>query len=623
MKKSIVLILFLALISVFALGACNKEEDCAHTFSDKWSTSADKHWHATTCGHGEVKGVEAAHVDADENGVCDVCSYESGHFHTFATEWSFDDDKHWKAATCAHTNEVSESAAHADDDVNGKCDSCGTHVHTLDGAGFCSGCNKEIKPVVETDIASVISATTARTHNVISGKINDYAISRFADSANNLEFKHVIDYYRGTNGTYVKWEYDEVGDDGEKTGNTEVFEKWIKIVSPDEVSGLSAISVNGNYISAEPNAYSLDDLAGHYFAVSTLADGFGPEMTLLSLYEAYVNYGIEEAVIVHDAANNKYDFSYKAFVVDKATTGGVDLGEYPVNYYEVEVSFTYADDYTLTSFYVKCDCYTSDAGVAGDGSAYETDLVYDYATGDFTILENAIPDTYSYTVTQTVGTLTEIELNDGSEFMPEGYEIYSDTEHTTAMPESMNIGITDMSQELYLAPSSDKGFISFITFDFEITVTDKDGNPSTGLMVVVYSYDVIQFFPMHGGEYVVTFEALGQTKTLDVTVESSEVQGEQFITLEVLDSYSWSDSWTDEGVWYEFVAETPGQYTFYLPANFGIVEKSKWDQGGYPDADMYGEANRTVTVTIRAGQTYRFYYAAVVAGTYVIGYDAP
>ena len=34
------------------------------------------------------------------------------HTHTFATEWSKSDSEHWHAATCEHTDEVSDRAAH-------------------------------------------------------------------------------------------------------------------------------------------------------------------------------------------------------------------------------------------------------------------------------------------------------------------------------------------------------------------------------------------------------------------------------------------------------------------------------------------------------------------------------
>jgi hypothetical protein len=507
-------------------------------------------------------------------------------------------------------------------------------VHTLDGAGFCTGCNKEIKPVDEFDIASVISATTARTHNVIGILIDRYAESRNpSNPADNLILEHVAEVKRGTNGTYVKWIYDEVkaevdengNDVAVKTGKTEILEKWIKLEADNTVSGFSAISVDSVYKSAEPNPYSADDLAGYYFSVSSFADGHGAEALLLAIYEAYVEYGTEEATIVWDDENNKYDFSFGALVVDKTTSGGVDLHEYSAYYYEVKVSFTYADDYTLTSLDVECNCYTSDDTLKyPDGTLAQPDFDYNYETGEFTMRDVTNPAKYTYSVIQTVGTRGEIQLNDGSEFIPDGYVIYADADHTAAMPESLTISITDMSQVLYLAPSSN-GFMSFLVFDFDITVTDKDGNPAPGLQVVVYGYDEIWFMPLGAGEYVVTFEALGQTETIDVTVEAPEVMGENFITVEVLDSYSWSDGWTDEGVWYEFKPEDGayGVYTFYLPANFGIAEINQWENNHIPNADYYDDEHRTVTVTIRPGQVFRFYFAATVAGTYTIGYDAP
>ena len=44
-----------------------------HTFADTWLSDENNHWKACECG--EKKDV-AAHVDADDNGICDVCGYE-------------------------------------------------------------------------------------------------------------------------------------------------------------------------------------------------------------------------------------------------------------------------------------------------------------------------------------------------------------------------------------------------------------------------------------------------------------------------------------------------------------------------------------------------------------------
>ncbi len=49
-----------------------------HTFSDKWTSDENAHWHAATCGHTSEMKDTAEHIDADNDGVCDVCLYETG-----------------------------------------------------------------------------------------------------------------------------------------------------------------------------------------------------------------------------------------------------------------------------------------------------------------------------------------------------------------------------------------------------------------------------------------------------------------------------------------------------------------------------------------------------------------
>lgn len=47
-----------------------------------------------------------------------------GHEHTFSTEWTSDEENHWRAATCEHTDEKKSFAPHEDVDSDGKCDTC-------------------------------------------------------------------------------------------------------------------------------------------------------------------------------------------------------------------------------------------------------------------------------------------------------------------------------------------------------------------------------------------------------------------------------------------------------------------------------------------------------------------
>jgi hypothetical protein len=309
--------------------------------------------------------------------------------------------------------------------------------------------------------------------------------------------------------------------------------------------------------------------------------------------------------------------SFKLLVVDEINVtddSGAESVVYNANYFEVEVSFTYANDYTLTSLDVTCNVWKNDAG-AND----PIDFTYDPIKG-IEWKDDAISDIYTVSITQKTGTRGEIELNDGSEFVPESFDIYVD-EGCTVVAGDLSVDITDAMTMLYIAVPDGK-FIPFISNDFVITITDKDGNPVTGLQAPI-SDSVIQILPSAAGEYVVTYSAVGITKTLNITVTAPELKGEHSFSLEVLESYSWSRDWGEDGVCYEFVVTESGEYTFYLPTNFGI-----WIKGvAVPEIDPFDgmgydrDSEHTYTKVFRAGQTFRFYFAAVVAGEYTVGYD--
>ena len=80
MNTKKILSLVLSVILVFAalvvLSSCGKQHE--HTFEEAWTTDATNHWHKATCEHTEEKGDLAAHADADKNGACDVCNYAMG-----------------------------------------------------------------------------------------------------------------------------------------------------------------------------------------------------------------------------------------------------------------------------------------------------------------------------------------------------------------------------------------------------------------------------------------------------------------------------------------------------------------------------------------------------------------
>lgn len=134
-RKSFIAILAIAMVLVLSLAvltACNKNK---HEFSSEWKNDETSHWHeCMTKKHSDVAdkadhtfdaGVVTTPATETSEGVltltCTVCGFQKTkpidkleHVHTFdMTKWSYDNDKHWHSATCAHTDLKKDEAEHA------------------------------------------------------------------------------------------------------------------------------------------------------------------------------------------------------------------------------------------------------------------------------------------------------------------------------------------------------------------------------------------------------------------------------------------------------------------------------------------------------------------------------
>ena len=80
MKKfkilSLVLSVCMAAACIACFGACAPKDEHEHTFATAWSSDENSHWHAATCEHSDLVADKAAHK-FDENGKCTVCGYQS------------------------------------------------------------------------------------------------------------------------------------------------------------------------------------------------------------------------------------------------------------------------------------------------------------------------------------------------------------------------------------------------------------------------------------------------------------------------------------------------------------------------------------------------------------------
>ncbi len=606
-----------------------------HTYATTWSTNETHHWHAATCEHGENKGSNGEHVDVDEDGKCDTCAYEVGHTHTFEEDWTTDSEYHWKKATCTHTEEAGEKSLHADEDIDGECDACGTHVHTANEYGFCSICDEATKEIQESDMGSIVSAIVGRRKKIVSGVV-DYKYSGVNRTDNTIDkMEHIVEYSLGTNGTYMKRSYVNSED------KEETQEDWVEALKDGDAKGITVIKEKNDttnafeIINAQPSSFNGDSLLGYFYAVSTLANGHGAESVLEALYDESQN---EETVLefnaTHDAENKKYTFTFKSMFVNALKIAqGEKENEYiyNVNYYEADVSFTYNDDYALTSLNIECDRYTNDPG-SKDGSGglvlmeADVDLDYDPLTREITFRETAAADTYTYKVTQVAGTRGEIEINDGAEFAPTDFEVEKDGAKVENL--SLNLG---QFTELDIVATPVDSYLAFITNDLQHTVTDKNGNVVKGLNVNLHGSNILQLNPSLAGEYVVVLTYRNIEKKINVTVEGKTLGGTHTFEIAAIET---NNNYFNQ--LYTFTATKNGTYTFYLPYGVAVVPYTNINSDGEPifdDSDIIFdydnpkagqvEGEVSFSVMLEAGDKYKLGFKFRDKITYTIGYDMP
>lgn len=168
-RKSFIAILAIAMVLVLSLAvltACNKNK---HDFSSKWEYDETSHWHeCMTKKHNDVAdkadhtfdaGVVTTPATETSEGVltltCTVCGFQKTksidkleHVHTFdMTKWSYDNDKHWHPATCAHTDLKKDEAEHAwNEGVITKPADYGVAGEKIFTCTTCSATRKETTP---------------------------------------------------------------------------------------------------------------------------------------------------------------------------------------------------------------------------------------------------------------------------------------------------------------------------------------------------------------------------------------------------------------------------------------------------------------------------------------------
>ena len=132
-----------------------EEQPHEHTFASEWSKDETHHWYAATCEHSDETKDKAEHSwdegtvttepTLDAPGVktysctCGQTKTEpidqlqtETHEHTFASEWSHDDNNHWHECSCGDKADLaSHTGGTATTDSKAVCSVCGTSYGEL------------------------------------------------------------------------------------------------------------------------------------------------------------------------------------------------------------------------------------------------------------------------------------------------------------------------------------------------------------------------------------------------------------------------------------------------------------------------------------------------------------
>lgn len=667
------ILMFLCIIALLAgcLASCDNTgngggNECQHTFSDEWYSDAENHWHPATCEHGEEHSEFASHEDADEDGKCDVCEYELGHEHSFETEWTYDENHHWKNATCTHSDEKGEYALHSDEDLNSICDLCPSHVHSVNAAGYCKheNCGLKVSDVNETDLEALVNAFVAQSGYVNGGSIKCEVNCPSNQSPSYSSWgEKQVDFLFGSNYVYYKtWSHNKSYSGSTPIEAQDTLETWYSPDGATETFGVA--SENGGpifLISSDPNK-----LIGYYYNLSSLADGDGAETLLFNVYELSKADNVSDFVFTHDEENNSASFSFNSLVVQVTTiVVGENVGSqvYNVNYFETTVTFGYTDDMVLTSLDIATDRYTNDAGALDSGSQNFADIDIEYdpntntfkyvkynpETKEFEDADSASADSYSYSITQTVGERTEENPHPKTNYIPDSFELYLNADEDGVLSNKYE-GDTiyvDVSEaiKLYVGECIPENTSIHFVSDLVTIKLFKDGEEvvdathyanTTAVAMFTFAGEQRSFFliPKEAGIYRLEIWLIDE-KLYDIKInagnlvdEDIELEDNEF-AVRVTDTYSWSNE-------VSFTATEAGTYYFNLPSGVGFINADDYDAADktpatddtpipyfdYNNAEVVnGEhAPGSFSLKLEAGQTIRFYVNATKKSTFIISY---
>lgn len=593
-------------------GVCDvcKFTDHTHTYADGWTADCTNHWNAANCGHVVAGANVAAHTDANGDGKCDVCTYviEDLHTHYYANEYTSDSEYHWFAPLCEHADaEVTKEA------------------HNVNAAGDCTVCGAKVKNVDKTNIVEVINAAIANNYKVVNGTVVFDELVYGTETVDGsyvpvLESgkEDIVYYILGDEQSYVF--YKSFTPDGDFLG---AEHQWYERISDDEVFG--AIMYVGEY-ELQRNAGDTQFLYGYNYMPGVLLaasdDTTSLAVTVYELYNLAVSDGASNFEAKYDEEERAHGFKFNYTLVN-VTEGTDEAGnktvDYAVEYFDVMVAFSFDDNYVMDKAYIFVDSYRNLEGV-------DNDLSYNPETGEVTLFETANATSYYYNVSQTSGERTYITPYTKDALMPKSFELEADGFDGETLTVDSGAIVELRLSEIYPVTAS-AAFIN--EEDLKVSFVNNDTSSEGvlwgdfGLYYSTYE-GYIGMYTRDAGSYTVTVEYLDMVKTFTVVVEEDEggdiVVGENEFTVETTDNNCWIDLVT-------FVAKNgTGKYTFNLPAGLGFWSEKSYNANGSPEHDPLGDPEialnaASVPVELEENEEYRFYIASTVKQTWIISYE--
>lgn len=672
MKKKLLGAL-LSVGAVLGLTSC-MEEPHTHAFSDQWSSNENGHWHACTCDERLLDSF-AAHVDADKNGSCDVCSHEveKPHEHAFATQYSKDETGHWYDSTCDH-KVTSGFAAHTEG-ADGVCTACGyvvtppANIATLKAVDAVVDKVKTYYNVGETFSAEglVVYETYSNTlsdDTLVVGDVSKYTIS-VKDSSGNA----VSGAFAAFGNYTVTVAQGEISDSFEVRVGAKAYDSVeaalnVGIKNADKVNSGSVIvntefeySILDYYFGDNYFGYVSNDLTSDYdyeYHFEKLADEsiFGIQVsnyfdsdmwetikTLSSYNEPtadnmlgvdlksffsynYEVYGIEALIeALYTDATAETSQNYKESFSNYCDACGVhhgykfSFGAYIGYYfYEVEVEFVLdAASESIKSVEIVA------------GQFYDESVVLDEETGVYSYAEGVTgPDSVKkLSISQNAG-----ERNYENEYSAESF-LYTSFDLEDADANAINensvveagVGVTTYLYVVSATPETADPNID----SFTVTAYDAEGAESDSVFGG-YEDGVISFTAYSIGNYIIKVSSTNVEKSFKLSVSYADITEFSAAVLNSYYEYEAAEEVTTEvGVDLSLgVVVNSGaneEFTVSLPEGTEGAEVAEFGGSWYFNASVAGEYVLTFTSTYDETKTATL-VVTVEAQAEVIEYEA-